>query len=56
MSRIDHGQRRKFGTTSPGEKLHVAGNIRVGDEYRLQYIQTENKGINNADVELQTSK
>lgn len=41
-------------TTSPGEKLHVAGNIRVGDSTDTIY-SNRFKGINNADVELRAN-
>ena len=43
-----------IGTTSPGEKLHVAGNIRVGDSTDTIY-SNRFKGINNADVELRAN-
>jgi hypothetical protein len=43
-----------IGTTTPGEKLHVAGNIRVGNSTDTIY-SNRFKGINNADVELRAN-
>lgn len=43
-----------IGTTTPGEKLHVDGNIRVQDSTDTIY-SNRFRGINNADVELRAN-
>ena len=52
--RINSSGNVGIGTTLPGEKLHVAGNIRVGDSTDTIY-SNRFKGINNADVELRAN-
>lgn len=49
--RIDHLGNVGIGTTSPGQKLHVAGDIRVGNSTDTIY-SNRFKALSNADVEL----